>query len=109
MIHFSFLSQISVCTFPSYLLTLRLQAAQLAYMLKDLLKEVTEDVDRERALKDVAVAMAKDKNKAAEDAKRRAREAERAWALAEQSLIETGEKLGVMELKLTEAESLNLA
>ena len=78
-------------------------------MLKDLLKEVTEDVDRERALKDVAVAMAKDKNKAAEDAKRRAQEAERARALAEQSLIETGEKLGVMELKLTEAESLNLA
>ena len=88
---------------------MRLQAAQLAYMLKDLLKEVTEDVDRERALKDVAVAMAKDKNKAAEDAKRRAREAERARALAEESLIETGEKLGVMELKLTEAESLNLA
>ena len=60
-------------------------------------------------MKDVAVAMAEDKNKAAEDAKRRAQEAERARALAEQSLIETGEKLGVMELKVTEAESLNLA
>ena len=45
---------------------------QLAYMLEDWLKEAVEDTDRERALKDVAVAMAKDKDKAIEDAERRA-------------------------------------
>ena len=41
-------------------------------MLEDWLKEAVEDTDRERALKDVGVAMAKDKDKAAEDAERRA-------------------------------------
>ena len=41
-------------------------------MLEDWLKEATEDTDRERTLKDVAVAMAKDKDKAIEDAERRA-------------------------------------
>lgn len=41
-------------------------------MLEDWLKEVAEDTDWERALKDVAVAMAKDKDKAIEDAERRA-------------------------------------
>lgn len=41
-------------------------------MLEDWLKEAVEDTDRERALKDVAVAMAKDKDKAIEDAERRA-------------------------------------
>ena len=60
-------------------------------------------------MKDVAVATEKDKDKAAEDAERKAQETERAWALAEQSLVEMGEKLGGMELKLAEVESLNLA
>ena len=55
------------------------------------------------------MAMTKDKGKAAEDAKRRAREAKNARVLAEQSLIEMDTKLGGMELKLAEAESLNLA
>lgn len=53
--------------------------------------------------------MAKDKDKATEDDKRRAQKAERARALAEQSLAKMGIKLGGMELKLAEAESLNLA
>ena len=41
-------------------------------MLEDWLKEAAEDTDRERALKDVVVAMAKDKDKAIEGAERRA-------------------------------------
>ena len=53
--------------------------------------------------------MAKDKDKAAEDARRRAWEARNARVLAEQSLTEMDTKLGGMELKLVEAESLNLA
>lgn len=47
-------------------------------MVEDRLKEAAEDADRERALKDITVATKKDKDKATEDAKRRAREAERA-------------------------------
>ena len=78
-------------------------------MLEDRLKEAVEDADRERALKDVAVAMAKDKDKIFQDVERRAQEVERARALAEQSLTEIGEKLGGMELKLAKAESINLA
>ena len=76
--HFYFVSQVSVYTLPLHLLTSRLQAAQLAYMIEDRLKEVAKDVDRERALKDVAVATAKNKDKATEDSEKRAREAERA-------------------------------
>ena len=53
--------------------------------------------------------MAKDKGKAAEDVERRAREAKNARVLAEQSLTEMDTKLGGMELKLAEKESLNLA
>ena len=60
-------------------------------------------------MKDVAIATAKDKGKAAKDAKRRAREVENARVLAEQSLTEMDTKLGGMELKLAKAESLNLA
>ena len=55
------------------------------------------------------MATTKDKGKAVEDAKRRAQEAENARVSAEQSLTEMDTKLGGMELKLVEAESLNLA
>lgn len=60
------------------MLTPWLQAAQLAYMLEDWLKEVAKDANQEWALKDVSVATAKDKDKAAKDAERRAREAKKA-------------------------------
>ena len=78
-------------------------------MLEDRLKEAAKDADQEQALKDVAVATAKDKDKAAKDAERKAQEYGRAQALAEQSLAETGEKLGEIKLKLAETKSLNLA
>ena len=89
--------------------TLWLQIAQLAYMIENQLKEAVEVANRKQALKDVAVATAKDKGKEAKDAEKRAREAEKAQALAEQSLTEAGEKLREMELKLAETESLSLA
>ena len=60
-------------------------------------------------MKDVAVATAKDKGKAAEAVKKRAQASEKAQILAKQRLIEMDVKLGGMELKLTEMESLNLA
>ena len=78
-------------------------------MINDQLKEATKDADREKALKDVTVATAKDKGKAAEAVKKRAQASEKAQILAEQRLIEMDVKLGGTELKLTEMESLNLA
>lgn len=52
-------------------------------MLKDQLKEAAEDADYERALKDVVVITTKDRDKIADDAERRAREAERVRVLVE--------------------------
>ena len=77
-------------------------------MVEDRLKEAAKDADRERALKDETMATIKNKDKVTEDAERKEWEVERACALAEQSLAKTGKKLQGMELKLVEAESLNL-
>ena len=77
-------------------------------MVEDRLKEAAKDADRERALKDETMATTKNKDKATKDAERKEWEVERARALAEQSLAKTGKKLQGMELKLVEAESLNL-
>ena len=63
------------------------------------MKEATEEADQEKALKDVIEAMVKDKGKVAEDAKKKAREAERARILAEQKLTKMDVKLGETELK----------
>jgi len=41
------------------------QAAQLVHVIEYLLKETVDDVEREKALKDVIVAIVKDKGKAA--------------------------------------------
>lgn len=62
-----------------------------------------------RALNDVVVATANDKGKAVVAAEKRAVDSEKAQALAEQRLTELRVKLGGTELKLAEAESLNLA
>ena len=70
------------------------------------MKEVAEDADREKALKDVAVATAKDKGKAT---KKRARASEKARILVEQRLTKMDVKLGGIDLKLAETESQNLA
>ena len=91
-------------SFFSCLLLLHYQAAQLAYIMDERLKEATEDTEREKASKDVAIATAKEKGKAAEVAEKKAQTSEKAWALAEMDM-----KLGGTELKLAEAESLNLA
>lgn len=74
---------------------------QLAYMIDEWLKEVAEDADWERALKDVVVATANDKSKAT---KRKAKDSKKAWALVEQRLIELDVKLGGTKLKQVEAK-----
>ena len=67
VIHFT-LSSLHKCTciFPffSCFLLLCYQAAQLAYVIDNRLKEAIEDADQEKALKDIVVATAKDKGKA---------------------------------------------
>ena len=93
----------------SCLLLIWLQAAQLAYIIEDRLKEPIEDANREKALKDVAEATTKDSGKAVEDAEKRAQKAKRDRDLAEQKLAEMDAKLGGIKLKLAKAESLNLA
>ena len=51
-------------------------------MIDNQLKEAIEDADREKGLKDVAVATVKDKGKATEAAEKRARASEKARILA---------------------------
>ena len=75
VIHFT-LSSLHKCIcifhFFSCFLLLCYQAAQLAYVIDNRLKEAAEDADREKALKDIVVAIAKDKGKATEAVEKRA-------------------------------------
>ena len=64
------------------------------------MKELVQNAEKEKALKDVAMDTAKEKAKAAEVAKKKAQ------LVAEKKLAEVEEKLGGTELKLTQAESL---
>ena len=85
------------------------QATQLTHVLYGRLKKLAEDVEREKALKDVAEDTAKEKGKVAAIAKKRAQSAEKAQLAAEKRLAEMEAKLGGVKLKLVEAESLTLA
>jgi len=67
---------------------------QLAYVIDERLKETAEDAEREKALKDVAIATAKDKSKAAEATEKKAQASEKARILAEKRLMEMDVKLG---------------
>ena len=72
------------------------------------MKELVEDVEKEKALKDVAVDTTKEKAKAIEVAEKKAKAAEKAQMVAEKKLVEVEEKLGGIELKLAQVESLTL-
>ena len=50
----------------------------MAYVIDDRLKETAKDANREKALKDVAAAIAKDKGKAAKVTEKRAQAFEKA-------------------------------
>ena len=73
------------------------------------MKELAEDAERERALKDVAEDKAKEKGKVAYVAEKKAQAIEKARLVAENKLAEVEGKLGGIEHKLAEAESLSLA
>lgn len=85
------------------------QDAQLSYIIGEQLKEAVEDADRKRALKDVSISTMKDKGKATEAVEKKVHAAKKDQSIMEKKLTETEVKLGSIELKLAEAESLNLA
>ena len=73
------------------------------------MKELVEDVERERALKDAAEAASKERAKITATAEKKAAASEKAKALAEKRLVDLEAKVGETELKLAEVESLNTA
>jgi len=81
-------------------------AAQLTHVLNRRLKELAE---REKALKEVAEAIAKEKTKAAATTEKKVDAFEKAWVSVEKKSSELKAKLGETELKLAEAVSLNTA
>lgn len=71
------------------------------------MKELAEDAEQEKALKDVAKATAKEKTKAATTREKKAIASEKARVSAEKKSLELEAELGVTELKLVEGASLN--
>ena len=85
------------------------QATQLTHVLDGWLKELAEDAEREKALKDMTETTAKEKNKDAATAEKKVVASEKARVSAEKKSSELEAKLGTTELKLVEAASLNTA
>lgn len=75
-------------------------------MMENFLKSLVEEVEREKALKEVAEATMREKRVALKVAKGRARDSEGARALAEQRVANLEAKLGEIELKLAKADSV---
>ena len=71
------------------------------------MKELTDDVEREKALKDVAEVVSKERAKIATTAEKKAIASEIAKVLAEKRLVDLEAKVGEIKLKLAEAKSLN--
>ena len=82
---------------------------QLTHIIDGRLKELSKDLEWEKALKDVAEAIAKEKVKATRTAKKKVAAAKKARALAESKSAKLEVQLGGTELKLAEAQSLNTA
>ena len=92
-----FLLLLSFLCIPLSLLLWCYQAAQITHMLSERMGELVDEAERERALKDVADAMARDKGKAA---KKKAQSSKKARLLAKKRSAEVETKLGETELKL---------
>ena len=71
------------------------------------MKELAKDAEREKALKDVAEANAKEKTKTAAATEKKAVASEKARALAKKKSSELETKLGETKLKLAKAVSWN--
>ena len=72
-------------------------------------KELSEDADRERAAREIAVKTTKEKIKFADTAEKKAAAVEKARAQAKKRSVELLAKQNEMNLKLAEAVSLNTA
>ena len=59
---------------------------QLTHILDERLKELVEDAEWEKALKDVTTATTKEKGKVADAAKNKAQSFEKAWLVVEKKL-----------------------
>ena len=88
---------------------MQFQATQLTHIFGESQKEVAKDAERKKVLKDVATVISKEKGKAVEATEKKVKSSEKAWLVVENKLAEAETKLGGMELKLAEDESLNLA
>lgn len=73
------------------------------------MKELAEDADREKALKDMAEVTVKEKTKVVATTEKKTVASKKAKAAAEKRFSELEVKLGETELKLVEATSLNTA
>ena len=73
------------------------------------MKELADNVEHEKALKDVAEVVSKERAKIAATAEKKATASEKAKVLVEKRLADLEAKVGETELKLAEAESLNSA
>ena len=102
-------SPFSFLRIPLRLLLWCCQAAQITHMLDERMGELAEEAKQERALKDVVDATARDKGKTTEVAEKKAQSSKKAQLLVEKRSTEVEIKLGETELKLSQAESLNLA
>ena len=80
----------------------------MTHIFGERLKELAEDAEREKALKDFANANMKEKGKAAEVAQKKAQSSKKAWLLVEKKIAEVKGRLEGVELKLAEVNSLNL-
>ena len=100
---------ITVLSLHLYLLLLVCQATQLTHILKGRVRELVEDTEPERALKDMAKATNKERVKIAATAEKKAAASEKYKVSTEKRLLDFEAKLGETELKLAEAESLNTA
>jgi len=69
--------------------------------------DLTEEIEREKVVRELAVKTAKEKLKAAESVEKKAAAAEKNRALAEKRCAELLTKQNKMEVKLAEAISLN--
>ena len=81
---------------------------QLTHILDGRLKELFEDAEWEKALKEVVEVTTKDKAMAAEIAGKKVAAFEKAKVLAEERFLELEVKVGETELKLEKAESFNI-
>jgi len=81
----------------------------MTHILCERLKELIKDAEREKALKHMANANAKEKGKAAKVAEKKAQSSEKAWLLMEKKIAEVEGRLEGIELKLARANNLNLA